>query len=83
MQYLFGRFYHGRIGIRLLVDTHLALRRDVLGDTLPASQAATTATYRLGEGPLGHTDYQRYVWTRLRELERNDRKYHRSHVPKP
>ena len=31
VQEVFRRFYFGRIGIRLLVDTHLALRSDVLG----------------------------------------------------
>ena len=47
------------------MDTHLALRRDVMGHslTLPGD-----APPEAGHGPLGHTDYQRYVWERLREI---------------
>lgn len=66
VQDLFRRFYSGRIGIRLLVDTHLALRNDVLGETSITAKAPDVV---LGQGPLSYSDYQRYVWKRMREKE--------------
>ncbi len=77
VQDLFSRFYTGRIGIRLLIDTHLALRRDVLGDTL--SSAAHSSSFKYGDSPLSHADYQRNVWERVRQGESKEqlaRKYY-------